>query len=68
MRDEEDAFTIEDLNEFLSAKTYAEQFEILLKHSQKNQKAVEPRTGNKNPPNVNKKSYAVDTHFFCHFK
>ena len=43
MRDEEDAFTIDDLNEFLSAKTYAEQFEILLKHSQKNQKIIEIR-------------------------
>ncbi len=43
MKDEEDAFTIDDLNEFLSAKTYAEQFEILLKHSQKNQKIIEIR-------------------------
>ena len=43
MKDEEDAFTIEDWNEFQSAKTYAEQFEILLKHSQKNQKIIEIR-------------------------
>ena len=43
MKDEDDAFTIDDLNEFLSAKTYAEQFEILLKHSQKNQKIIEIR-------------------------
>ena len=38
MEDAEDAFTIEDLNEFLSAKTYGEQFEILLKHSEKKPK------------------------------
>ena len=43
MKDEDDAFTIEDWNEFKSAKTYAEQFEILLKHSQKNQKIIEIR-------------------------
>ncbi len=43
MEDAEDAFTIEDLNEFLSAKTYGEQFEILLKHSEKNQKIIEIR-------------------------
>ena len=47
MKDEEDAFTIEDWNEFKSAKTYAEQFEILLKHSQKNQKIIEIRPANK---------------------
>ncbi len=56
MKDEKELLTLDDLNEFLSAKTYAEQFEILLKHSQKNQKAVELRTGNKHPHNVNKKS------------
>ena len=43
MRDEEDAFTIDDLNEFLSAKTYDEQLEILLKHSLRNQKIIEIR-------------------------
>ena len=46
MRDEEDAFTIEDWNEFKSAKTYAEQFEILLKHSEKNQKMIEAKRKN----------------------
>ena len=38
--DDEESLTEEDLKEFLSAKTYEEQFEILLKHSQKNQKII----------------------------
>ncbi len=47
MKDEDESLTIDDLNEFLSAKTYAEQFEILLKHSQKNQKNIEIRRKHK---------------------
>ena len=73
MRDEEDAFTIDDLNEFLSAKTYAEQFEILLKHSQKNQKIIEIRR-KKKMENYNA-DYAVSQEEitkqfeeFCHTK
>ena len=72
MRDEEDAFTIEDWNEFKSAKTYAEQFEILLKHSQKNQKIIEIRR--KKMENYNA-DYAVSQEEitkqfeeFCHTK
>ena len=73
MRDEEDAFTIEDWNEFKSAKTYAEQFEILLKHSQKNQKIIEIRR-KKKMENYNA-DYAVSQEEitkqfeeFCHTK
>ena len=72
MKDEEDAFTIEDWNEFKSAKTYAEQFEILLKHSQKNQKIIEIRR--KKMENYNS-DYAVSQEEitkqfeeFCHTK
>ena len=73
MKDEDDAFTIEDWNEFLSAKTYAEQFEILLKHSQKNQKIIEIRR-KKKMENYNA-DYAVSQEEitkqfeeFCHTK
>ena len=73
MKDEDDAFTIEDWNEFKSAKTYAEQFEILLKHSQKNQKIIEIRR-KKKMENYNA-DYAVSQEEitkqfeeFCHTK
>ncbi len=72
MKDEDKSLTIDDLNEFLSAKTYAEQFEILLKHSQKNQKIIEIRR--KKMENYNAE-YAVSQEEitkqfeeFCHTK
>ena len=72
MKDEEESLTAEDLNEFLSAKTYAEQFEILLKHSQKNKKIIEIRR--KKMENYNA-DYAVSQEEitkqfeeFCHTK
>ena len=73
MKDEDEAFVIDDLNEFLSAKTYAEQLEILLKHSQKNQKIIEIRR-KKKMENYNA-DYAVSQEEitkqfeeFCHTK
>ena len=45
--DDDAALTMDDLNEFLSAKTYEEQFEILLKHSEKNTKFIEIRRKHK---------------------
>ncbi len=39
----EDALTMSDLMEFLSAKTYEEQFAILIVHSQKNQENIQKR-------------------------
>ncbi len=72
MKDEDEAFVIDDLNEFLSAKTYAEQLEILLKHSQKNQKIIEIRRKKMENYNAN---YAVSQEEitkqfeeFCHTK
>ncbi len=41
--EDDSGLTIDDLNEFLSAKTYEEQFGILLKHSEKNKKFIEIR-------------------------
>ena len=72
MKYEDESLTAEDLNEFLSAKTYAEQFEILLKHSQKNKKIIEIRR--KKMENYNA-DYAVSQEEitkqfeeFCHTK
>lgn len=56
MKDEEEVLTIDDLNEFLSAKTYEEQFGILLKHSEKNKKYIEIR---RKKMENNNKDYAV---------
>ena len=43
IEEETAAITEEDLKEFLSAKTYEEQFKILLAHSEKNQKSIEAK-------------------------
>ena len=73
MDDDNEGLTEEDLKEFLSAKTYEEQFEILLKHSQKNQKIIEIRR-KKKMENYNA-DYAVSQEEiteqfeeFCHTK
>ncbi len=70
--DDDAVLTMDDLNEFLSAKTYEEQFEILLKHSEKNKKYIEIRR--KKMENYNA-DYAVSQEEitkqfeeFCHTK
>ena len=54
--DEDTALTMEDFKEFLSAKTYEEQFGILLKHSEKNKNHIEIRRKKMENYNAN---YAV---------
>ena len=72
MKDEEESLTAEDLNEFLSAKTYAEQFEILLKHSQKNKKIIEIRRKKMENYNadyaVSQEEISKQFEEFCHTK
>ena len=70
--DDDSALTIKDFQEFLSAKTYEEQFGILLKHSEKNKKFIEIRRKNMENYNAN---YAVSQEEitkqfeeFCHTK
>ncbi len=70
--DDDPALTPDDLREFLSAKTYEEQFGILLKHSEKNKKFIEIRRKNMENYNAN---YAVSQEEitkqfeeFCHTK
>ena len=70
--DDDPALTPDDLREFLSAKTYEEQFGILLKHSEKNKKFIEIRRKNMENYNAN---YAVSQEEiskqfeeFCHAK
>ena len=69
--DDDSALTIKDFQEFLSAKTYEEQFGILLKHSEKNKKYIEIRRKKME----NNKDYAVSQEEitkqfeeFCHTK
>ena len=69
--DDDSALTIKDFQEFLSAKTYEEQFGILLKHSEKNKKFIEIRRKKME----NNKDYAVSQEEitkqfeeFCHTK
>ncbi len=73
MKQDKDALTAEDINEFLSAKTYAEQFEILLKHSQKNQQIIEIRRKKKMENDnanysVSQQEIAKQFEEFCHTK
>ncbi len=72
MKYEDESLTAEDLNEFLSAKTYAEQFEILLKHSQKNQKIIEIRRKKMENYNadyaVSQEEISKQFEEFCHTK
>ncbi len=71
--DDDSALTMDDFREFLSAKTYEEQFGILLKHSEKNKKFIEIRR-KKKMENYNA-DYAVSQEEitkqfeeFCHTK
>ena len=72
MKYEDESLTAEDLNEFLSAKTYAEQFEILLKHSQKNKKIIEIRRKKMENYNadyaVSQEEISKQFEEFCHTK
>ena len=72
MKDEDESLTMDDLKEFLSAKTYAEQFEILLKHSRKNQKIIQIRRKKMENRNadcaVSQEEISKQFEEFCHTK
>ncbi len=69
---DDSALTMEDFEEFLSAKTYEEQFGILLKHSEKNKKFIEIRRRKMENYNadyaVSQEEIAKQFEEFCHTK
>ncbi len=71
-RDGGTVLTMDDFREFLSAKSYEEQFGILLKHSEKNKNFIEIRRKNMENYNANysvsQEEIAKQFNEFCHTK